>query len=103
MAVVLAAENAKLAGALLAIWGGGAMLGGVAAYRLVNTTNPYRLGASAWALQALPLWALAATTSVPVAAIVLAASGLANGIRVPPIAGLTAARIPSPIRAETRR
>jgi len=94
-------HNAKLAGALLAIWGGGAMLGGIAAYRLVTTANPYRLGAGAWAMQALPLWAIAATTSPPVAAIALGASGLANGIRVPPIAGLTASRIPAPIRAET--
>jgi MFS family permease len=94
-------HDAKLAGVLLAVWGGGAMLGGIAAYRLVQTADPYRLGARAWAMQALPLWAIAATTSPAVAAVALAASGLANGIRVPPIAGLTAQRIPQPIRAET--
>lgn len=94
-------RNASLAGVLLAVWGGGAMLGSILAYHLSQTQNPYRLGASAWALQALPLWAIATTTSPVVAAIALTGSGLANGIRVPPIAGLIAQHVPQPIRAET--
>ena len=35
------------------------------------------------------------------AIVALALSGIANGIRVPPITGLTMQRIPRPIRAET--
>jgi predicted MFS family arabinose efflux permease len=94
-------RDAKLAGLLLAVWGGGAMLGSVAAYRLVRSTEPFRLGAVAWTLQALPLWAISATRSPLLAALALGASGIANGIRVPPIAGLTLERVPQRIRAET--
>jgi len=94
-------RDARLAGALLAVWGGGAVLGAIIAYRLVRAADPYRVGALAWALQALPLWAIAATRSPAIAALALAASGTANGIRVPPVAGLTTARIPQPIRAQT--
>ena len=52
-------------------------------------------------LQALPLWAILISRSTVVAIVALALSGIANGIRVPPITGLTMQRIPRPIRAET--
>ena len=94
-------RNARLAGALMAAWGGGAMAGSVLAYRLVASCEPRQLGAAAWALQALPLWLLAIERSPAVALTALGLSGLANGVRVPPIAGLTAGRIPARIRAET--
>jgi len=50
--------------------------------------------------QALPLWAVAASRSPLVAAVALGASGLANGLRVPPISALTLQRVPKRIRAE---
>ena len=54
-------RDAALAGALLGAWGGGAMLGGVIAFRLVASRDPLRLGAAAWLLQAVPLWAMVAS------------------------------------------
>ncbi len=94
-------RDAALAGTLLALWGGGAMLGSLLALRLVRTASLPRLGALAWAWQALPLWAVAASRSPLVAGFALALSGLANGVRVPPIAALTLGRVPPPICAET--
>jgi MFS family permease len=94
-------RDAALAGTLLALWGGGAMLGSLLALRLVRTADLYRLGGLAWAFQALPLWAIAASRSPLVAGVALALSGLANGVRVPPIAALTLERVPPPICAET--
>jgi len=93
-------RDAALAGTLLALWGGGAMLGSLLALRLVRTASLPRLGALAWTWQALPLWAVAASRSPLVAAVALGASGLANGLRVPPISALTLQRVPERIRAE---
>jgi predicted MFS family arabinose efflux permease len=94
-------RDAKLAGLLLAAWGGGALLGGVAAYRLVERHEPLSLGAAAWALQALPLWAMAGTPRPALAMGALAVSGIGNGIRVPPVAAAIIARIPPAQRPET--
>lgn len=93
-------RDAALAGTLLGLWGGGAMLGSLLALRLVRTASLHRLGALAWTWQALPLWAVAASRSPLVAAVALGASGLANGLRVPPISALTLQRVPQRIRAE---
>jgi predicted MFS family arabinose efflux permease len=94
-------RDPRLAGLLLAAWGGGAVLGGVAAYRLVERHEPLSLGAAAWVLQALPLWAMAGTPRPALAAGALALSGVGNGIRVPPVAAAITARIRPALRAET--
>jgi predicted MFS family arabinose efflux permease len=94
-------RDPRLAGLLLAAWGGGAVLGGVAAYRLVGRHEPLSLGAAAWALQALPLWAMAGSPGPALAAVALALSGIGNGIRVPPVAAAITARIRPAMRAET--
>ena len=94
-------RDAALAGTLLALWGGGAMLGSLLALRLVRTASLSRLGGLAWVCQALPLWALVVSRSPSVAAVALALSGFANGVRVPPIAALTLERVPPRICAET--
>ena len=94
-------RNAQLAGLLLGVWGGGAMLGSLLALHLVRAIDPYRLATAAWTLQALPLWGILSSRSSVVAIVALALSGVANGIRVPPITGLTLQRIPRPIRGET--
>jgi MFS family permease len=93
-------RSARLAGLLLGIWGAGAMLGSLLAFRLVRAVDPSRLAAAAWTMQAVPLWALLVSRSSVVAVVALAISGVANGIRVPPIAALTLRRIPRPIRGE---
>ncbi len=94
-------RDATLAGVLLGAWGGGAMLGGIVAFRIVDAHDPLRLGALAWALQAAPLWLLAAAPAPAVAVAALALSGLGNGIRVPPLFGVMTIRIPAPVRAGT--
>lgn len=101
LAFVAYDRDAELAGALLGAWGGGAMLGGVLAFRLVASYHPLRLGAAAWLLQAVPLWAMV-TSPAPLWAIAaLGLSGLGNGIRVPPIAGVATELIPRALRPET--
>ena len=94
-------RDAALAGAMLGVWGGGAMAGGVVAFRLVDRHEPVRLAALAWALQAAPLWVLVASPPPAVAIGALALSGLGNGVRVPPMTGVIATRIPAPVRAGT--
>lgn len=94
-------RDAELAGTLLGAWGGGAMLGGVIAFRLVGSYEPLRLGAAAWLLQAVPLWAMIASPAPAWAVAALGLSGLGNGIRVPPIAGVATELIPKALRPET--
>jgi hypothetical protein len=63
--------------------------------------DPLRLAAAAWILQAVPLW-LMVTSPAPLWAVVaLGFSGLGNGIRVPPIAGVATELIPRALRPET--
>jgi MFS family permease len=94
-------RNAKLAGILLGAWGAGAMIGGILAFRLVESQTALRLGALAWSLQATPLWLLAISPGPAAALTALAISGVGNGLRVPPIIGVTTSRIPQRLRTET--
>ena len=94
-------RDPELAGVLLAAWGAGAAVGGIAAFPLVESRPPLALGAAAWCLQAAPLWVMAATPRPAIAVGALAASGLGNGLRVPPVVGVTTARVPRALRAET--
>lgn len=94
-------RNATLAGILIAAWGAGAMAGSALAFRLVRSYPPLRPVALAWVLQAVPLWVMVITPSPGLAIIALLASGVGNGLRVPPIVGVTTARIPAALRAET--
>jgi hypothetical protein len=72
-------RDPTLAGLLLGLWGGGAMAGGIAAFVLVGRHEALRLGAVAWALQAAPLWALAAVLGGVVAWASAAATHLFAG------------------------
>ena len=94
-------RSPALAGIMFGAWGAGAMLGGVVAFRLAPGREPLALGTAAWCLQALPLWVLAASPPPALAVAALAASGLGNGVRVPPMAGLLAERIPPALRPQT--
>jgi MFS family permease len=94
-------RNAKLAGILLGAWGAGAMVGGLLAFRLVESRTALRLGSLAWSLQAMPLWLLVISPRPAMAITALAVSGVGNGLRVPPIVGVTTSRIPQRLRAET--
>jgi MFS family permease len=94
-------RNARLAGVMLGAWGAGAMVGGLLAFRLVESRTALRMGALAWSLQAMPLWLLVISPAPAVAVAALAISGVGNGLRVPPIVGVTTSRIPQRLRTET--
>lgn len=95
------ARSETLAGVLLAAWGGGALTGGLAAYRLVDQLTPVRLMGGAWALQAAPLWLMAFAPEPSLAVAALALSGLGNGLRVPPQFQVITDRIPPSERTRT--
>ena len=94
-------RNPELAGIMLGAWGGGAMLGGVFAFRWVASHDPLRLGTVAWTVQAAPLWLMVASPAPLWAVVALAVSGFGNGVRVPPIAGVATELIPNVLRPET--
>jgi MFS family permease len=94
-------ENAKLAGLLLASWGGGALAGSVIAYRLVNRFEPLAMGSVAWLGYALPLWVL--VFELPAAALFppLILAGIGNGVRNPPLATIRVLWVPAALRPQT--
>src|SRR4051812_19777949 len=94
-------RDPALAGLLLGVWGGGAVAGGIAAFRFAEGRDPLRLGALAWAVQAAPRWLLVAAPPAALAAGALFLSGVGNGLRVPPMLAAMTARIPPPVRAGT--
>jgi hypothetical protein len=94
-------RDAAVAGRLLGAWGLGALAGGAIALPLVRRHAPLALGAAAWCLQAAALWLLVPRPGEVLAIAALVLSGLGNGIRVPPIAGVFTARLPAGARAGT--
>jgi MFS family permease len=95
-------RDGAAAGRLLGAWGLGAVLGGALAFRLVRGRDALSLGAAAWCLQAAPLWLLASgRSSQAVATVALLLSGIGNGVRVPPITAVVAARLGPAQRAAT--
>jgi MFS family permease len=89
----------RLAGALLASWGVGAVMGNVVAYRSSRVGG---LGQAAplALLQATPLWALAAPLPAAAVAGALALSGVANGLVNPTLHALLTLRPPAHVRAK---
>lgn len=93
-------QRASVAGLLLGAWGAGAMLGSLAALRTPASWPPLAVGVTAWLAQALVLWLLVVRLPVPAAVAVLVVSGLANGLRVPPLRTVVTRRIPLPMRVQ---
>jgi MFS family permease len=89
----------RLAGALLACWGGGAVLGNVAAYR-VGRLNQLRVAAVAILVQAAPLWLLPLPVPAAVLAAAFAVSGVANGVANPPLHAMITLRPAAAVRAK---
>ncbi|HZT84741.1 MAG TPA: MFS transporter [Gaiellaceae bacterium] len=89
----------RLAGALVASWGAGAVLGNVAAYRSDRVGG---LPQAPWLvlLQATPLWALAAPLPAAAVAVALALSGLGNGLVNPTLHAFLTLRPPAAVRAK---
>lgn len=93
-------QSASIAGLLVGAWGGGALLGSLASLRVPPSWPPLALGVTAWLAQALVLWLLVVPVSVPVAVVVLVVSGLANGLRVPPLRTIITRHIPPSMRVQ---
>jgi len=90
--------HARLVGVFFGAWGGGAVVGNLAAYRRLRSGMSGRLIAVLVLIQALPLAALA--LPVPAWAIVaaLGLSGLGNGLVNPTIHSLLTLRPPAGVR-----
>lgn len=101
LAFVRYGQDPRVAGLLVGAWGGGALLGSLAALRVPSRLPPLALSSLAWLGQALPLWLLLVGLPAPAAVAVLLAAGTANGIRVPPLRAMVMLRIPPSLRVQT--
>jgi predicted MFS family arabinose efflux permease len=93
-------RNATIAGILEAAWGAGALVGSVSAIPLVRRFDSLILAPVAWLGQALPLWLLVASPPVFAITLALFASGVGNGVRVPPMTSLSIVRVPRHLRSQ---
>ena len=91
-------SDPRIVGALFAAFGVGAVLGNVAAYRLVRNVDGLRLIATVALGQALPLWLLAFDLPATAAVGALFASGVANGLINPSLHAIMTLRIPAALR-----
>ena len=89
----------KLAGAFLASWGVGAVVGNVVSYR-VERANGLGFAAALVLVQAAPLWVVAAPVPAAAVAAALAVSGVANGLANPTLHAMLTLRPPPAVRAK---
>jgi MFS family permease len=90
--------SARLAGALFACWGLGAVARNAVAYRMGPRRRSLGFLAAASPVQALPLWVLAAPVPAWAAALGLVTSGVSNGLLNPTIHSLFTLRPPPRLR-----
>jgi MFS family permease len=98
LVVVRYDSDPRVVGALFAAFGVGAVLGNLAAYRLVRNVDGLRLIATVALGQALPLWFLVLELPVVGAVGVLFVSGVANGLINPSLHAIMTLRIPPALR-----
>jgi MFS family permease len=101
LAFVRYGQDPAVAGLLVGGWGAGALLGSLAALRVPQHAPPLVTGTIAWLVQALVLWLLVVPMPVSAAVAILVVSGLANGLRVPPLRAFVVRRIPDELRVQT--
>ena len=93
--------DAKVAGALFAGFGAGALLGNFLSFRFLSErVDALRLIAMSIPFQAAPLWVLPLQVGAPVLFVAILASGIANGVCNPSIHATFALRMPPAIRAK---
>jgi len=91
--------DAKVAGALFAAFGLGAVCGNILSFRFLADRIPgLRLIALSVPFQALPLWVLPLDVGVSALFVAILVSGIANGICNPSIHTISALRIPRAMR-----
>jgi predicted MFS family arabinose efflux permease len=91
--------DAKIAGALFAAFGAGALSGNILSFRfLTQRVDGLRLIALSVPFQAAPLWLLPLDVGAPVLFAAVLISGIANGICNPSIHSIWTLRMPAAIR-----
>jgi predicted MFS family arabinose efflux permease len=91
--------DAKIAGALFAAFGAGALSGNILSFRfLTQRVDGLRLIALSVPFQAAPLWVLPLDVGAPALFLAVLVSGVANGICNPSIHSIWTLRMPSAIR-----
>ncbi len=93
-------SSSKVAGAFFAAFGLGAVLGSIAAVRLVGRHDPLRLGATAFVALTLPVFALSLDLPVPAVMTALALSSFFGPLVNAPLIGVITMRTPEAIRAK---
>jgi MFS family permease len=93
--------DAKIAGALFAGFGAGALIGNFVSFRfLTQRMEGLRLVAMTVPLQAAPLWILTLDVGAPVMFAAVLVSGVGNGLCNPTIHSIFTLRVPPPLRAK---
>jgi len=87
-------HNARVAGLLLSCFGGGAVVGALAAYKILGRVRPLKLASFALVGLSLPVWALVPHAPLVVGCTAMALVGFSNPIVNAPIFGLFSTRIP---------
>jgi MFS family permease len=93
-------SSSRVAGALFASFGAGAVLGSIAAVRVVARFDPLRLGSAAFIALTLPVFALAIELPVPVVMLALATSSFFGPLVNAPLIGVITMRTPQALRAK---
>jgi MFS family permease len=93
-------SSSKVAGAFFASFGAGAVLGSIAAVRIVGRYDPLRLGATAFVMLTLPVFALSLELPVPAVMTALAASSFFGPLVNAPLIGVITTRTPEALRAK---
>ena len=91
-------QNPRVAGWLAASFGGGAVLGAAAAYRILGKVRPLKLASFALVGLALPMWVLVPHLPLALGYAAMAVIGFANPIVNAPIFGLLATRVPQALQ-----
>ena len=92
-------SDPRIAGWLFASFGVGAIAGNVAAFRLLDRIDGFRMIALFIMGQALPLWFLVVELPAAAVSVTLMLSGLANGLVNPSIHAIMTLRPPPAVRA----
>ena len=92
--------SSRVAGALFAAFGAGAVLGSIAAMRIVERFDPLRLGSAAFVALTLPIFVLAIEVPVPVVMLALAVSSFFSPLVNAPLIGVITMRTPVALRAK---
>ena len=93
-------SSSRVAGAFFAAFGAGAVLGSVAAVRLVGRFDPLRLGSASFVALTLPIFALAVELPVPAVMAALALSSFFGPLVNAPLIGVITMRTPEALRAK---